>query len=34
MDLQSSYRSSVELNDAVAGWRANLIEDIRSSGGL
>ena len=30
MDLQSSNLSGVELNDAVAGWRPNLIEGIRS----
>lgn len=34
MDTKRSYLSGVELNDAVAGWRANLMEDIRSSGGL
>lgn len=34
MDTKSSYLTGVEVNDAVAGWRANLIEDIRSSGGL
>lgn len=34
MDTKSSYLNSVELNDAVAGWRTNLIEGIRSSGGL
>lgn len=34
MDPVSSYLSGVELNDAVAGWRANLIEGIISSGGL
>lgn len=34
MDTKSSYLTGVELNDAVAGWRAHLIDDIRSSGGL
>lgn len=34
MDTKRSYLTGVELNDAVAGWRANLIEDIRSSGSL
>lgn len=34
MDPQNSYLSGVELNEAVAGWRANLIEGIRISGGL
>lgn len=34
MDTKSSYLTGVELNDAVAGWRAHLIDDIRPSGGL
>lgn len=34
MAPKASYLTGVELKDAVAGWRADLIEDIRSSGGL
>lgn len=34
MDTQTSYLTGVELNDAAAGWSANLIKGIRSSGGL